>query len=59
MSQECVFCSRYQRGTAFGCCSTFICRECLSGEGFNRRGGGILGGASQAMCPSCAVWVDI
>lgn len=59
MSQECVFCNRYNRGVELGCCNTFVCHECLQGDGWNRKGGGWVSGAAQVQCPPCGVWVDI
>jgi hypothetical protein len=59
MGRECVFCNGYDRGVEFPCCSTFICNECLAGQGFEKSGGGIMfGGFSQVKCPADNVWVD-
>jgi hypothetical protein len=59
MAQECVFCGEWNRGVEFGCCETYVCNSCLSGDGWHRKGGGFIGGASQVMCPPCGVWVDV
>lgn len=59
MTQECVFCGDWSRGVELRCCDTFVCNDCVSGEGFRSKGGGFIGGASQIMCPADGVWVDV
>ena len=56
---QCVFCEKWVSGVEFSCCNTFVCRECLQGEGWEKKGGGIFGGSTQVRCPVDNVWVDI
>ena len=57
---SCVFCGGYSRGVEFDCCGTFVCDNCVEGDGFKKRGdGGIMfSSIAQVMCPSDGVWVD-